>query len=52
MRKRITGRALIVAAALAGGVWMATAQQPKKVDDAALRSVGKNGGEWLTYGRL
>ncbi len=28
----------------------ATAQQPRKVDDAALKNAGKNGEEWLTYG--
>jgi quinohemoprotein ethanol dehydrogenase len=27
------------------------AQQPKWVDDAALRNAGANGDEWLTYGR-
>ena len=25
-------------------------QQPRKVDDAALKSAGKTGDEWLTYG--
>ena len=25
-------------------------QQPRKVDDAALKSAGKSGDEWLTYG--
>ncbi len=36
-----------------GAAWMATramAQQPRKVDDAALRNAGKTGEEWLTYG--
>jgi quinohemoprotein ethanol dehydrogenase len=28
----------------------AVAQQPRKVDDAALRAAGKNGEEWITYG--
>ena len=27
------------------------AQQPKSVDDDALRNAGGNGDEWLTYGR-
>ena len=27
------------------------AQQPRKVDDAALRNAGKSGEDWLTYGR-
>ena len=26
------------------------AQQPKRVDDSALKSAGKNGEDWLTYG--
>jgi quinohemoprotein ethanol dehydrogenase len=50
MRNLMTGRALIVAAALAGGVWIATAQQPKRVDNNALKNAGKTGEEWLTYG--
>jgi quinohemoprotein ethanol dehydrogenase len=35
---------------LAAGAWVSTAQQPKKVDTAALRNAAKNGDEWLTYG--
>jgi quinohemoprotein ethanol dehydrogenase len=27
-----------------------TAQQPRRIDDAALKNAGKNGDEWLTYG--
>src|ERR1041384_3353452 len=27
-----------------------SAQQTHRIDDAALRSAGKSGGEWLTYG--
>ena len=30
---------------------MAVAQQPKRVDDNALKNAAKNGDEWLTYGR-
>src|SRR5262245_33657168 len=26
------------------------AQQPRRIDDAALKNAGKNGDEWLTYG--
>jgi PQQ-dependent dehydrogenase (methanol/ethanol family) len=29
--------------------WIAVAQQPRQVDDAALRNAGRNSGEWLTY---
>ena len=36
--------ALLLAAALA------SAQQPHRIDDAALRNAGKSGEEWLTYG--
>lgn len=31
--------------------WIAAAQQPGRVDDAALRNAAVNGEEWLTYGR-
>jgi quinohemoprotein ethanol dehydrogenase len=43
-----------VAAALMGFAWMswiATGQQTRRVDDAALRNASKSGEEWLTYGR-
>ena len=30
--------------------WAARGQQPRKVDDAALKNAGKTGEEWLTYG--
>jgi quinohemoprotein ethanol dehydrogenase len=43
-------RWMLPMAALGMGVWIATAQQPKKVDNAALRNAAKNGDEWLTYG--
>ena len=29
--------------------WTLTGQQPKKVDDAALKDAGKSGEEWITY---
>jgi PQQ-dependent dehydrogenase (methanol/ethanol family) len=35
---------------LIGAAWIATAQQTRKVDDAALKNAGKTGEEWLTYG--
>src|ERR1700682_3856149 len=30
--------------------WVAPGQQPRRVDDAALRNAGKTGEEWLSYG--
>jgi quinohemoprotein ethanol dehydrogenase len=30
--------------------WAASGQQPRRIDDAALRNAGKTGDEWLTYG--
>src|SRR3954467_305761 len=30
-------------------VWVAVAQQPRRVDEAALRDAGKTGDEWITY---
>lgn len=44
-------RWILPATAMAAGVWIAAAQQPKKVDNGALRNAAKNGEEWLTYGR-
>ena len=44
---------LFVGLALVGAAWMAgtaTAQQARKVDDAAIKNSGKTGEEWLTYG--
>src|ERR1700735_1401517 len=31
--------------------WIALAQQSARVDDNALKNAGKNGNEWVTYGR-
>src|SRR5689334_19058825 len=40
--------------ALSAGVflvaWIVPGQQPRRVDDAALRNAGKGGEEWLSYG--
>src|ERR1700727_938686 len=49
---RIHKATLLVAglAGLTGSVWMATGQQPRKVDDAAIKNAGKTGEEWLTNG--
>src|SRR5215470_18321050 len=33
------------------GAWMALAQQPKRIDDTALKNAAKDGDEWVTYGR-
>ena len=30
--------------------WVAPGQQPRRIDDAALKDAGKTGEEWLTYG--
>ena len=30
--------------------WVAPGQQPRRIDDAALRNAGKTGEEWLSYG--
>jgi quinohemoprotein ethanol dehydrogenase len=30
--------------------WVTSAQQPRRIDDAALRNAGKTGEEWLSYG--
>ena len=38
------------AAGLLIGAWVAPGQQPRRVDDAALRNAGKTGEEWLSYG--
>ena len=29
--------------------WVSVAQQPRRVDDAALRDAGRTGEEWITY---
>src|ERR1051326_8128342 len=52
MRKFLRNRTALSASLLTlpALAWMAVAQQPRRIDDAALRSAGKNGEEWLTYG--
>jgi quinohemoprotein ethanol dehydrogenase len=46
-------RSVAVGGALLGVVllgWTVMAQQPRRVDDAALKSAGKTGEDWITYG--
>jgi len=43
---RVGGSIVIVTLA----AWIASGQQPKKVDTSALRNAAKNGEEWLTHG--
>ena len=53
MRAHKTTFLLAGVAGLLGTIWITpktSAQQPKKVDDAALRSSGKTGEEWLVNG--
>ena len=53
MRANKTTLLLAGLAGLLGTIWIApriSAQQPKKVDDAALRNAGKTGEEWLVNG--
>ncbi len=41
---------VLVAAVLSSATaWVALAQQPRKVDDAALRDAARTGEEWITY---
>jgi len=42
---------MVFCAAVLGSVaaWVALAQQPRKVDDAALRDAARTGEEWITY---
>ena len=49
----MNARKLALCASLGGvflWVWAAPGQQPRRVDDAALRNAGKSGEEWLSYG--
>src|SRR5690348_5290545 len=41
---------LMSLAGLLAAAWMLVAQQPRRVDDAALRNAGKTGEDWITYG--
>jgi quinohemoprotein ethanol dehydrogenase len=43
-------RGALLVAAVIGAAWIATAQQPKRVDNNALRRAAQNGDEWLTRG--
>jgi len=49
--KTLTSAAAILAVGISLSLTMSLmGQQPRKVDDAALKSAGKSGDEWLTYG--
>src|ERR1700733_7897251 len=53
MRIQKTTLLVVGLGGLIGAAWMtttATAQQPRKVDDAAIKNAGKTGEEWLTNG--
>jgi PQQ-dependent dehydrogenase (methanol/ethanol family) len=46
-------RKIALGASLCGSLlwaWLALGQQPRRIDDAALRNAGKSGEEWLSYG--
>jgi quinohemoprotein ethanol dehydrogenase len=51
MRRLTSPRSILPAACAVAAVWVASAQQPKRVDDNALKNAAKNGDEWLTNGR-
>ena len=42
--------AFVLASVWMGHAWFAPAQQPRRIDDAALRNAGKSGEEWIMYG--
>src|SRR5271168_4152697 len=44
-------RKIIWMGAVLAAVSGASAQQPKRVDNNALKNAAKNGDEWVTYGR-
>src|SRR5579864_8168215 len=49
----MNARQIALSTSIAGGLlwaWVASGQQPRRVDDAALRNAGKTGEEWLSYG--
>jgi hypothetical protein len=48
LNKPIIGLPLL--AGLLAIVWIASAQEVRRIDDAALRNAGKTGEEWLSYG--
>jgi glucose dehydrogenase len=50
MRARNTKSLLLSAIGFVLATWVVFGQQARKVDDAALRTAGKGGEEWLTYG--
>ena len=51
LRKKSKAKWLFVLWAMLSMVaWVAVAQQPRRIDDSALKNAGKRGNEWLTYG--
>src|SRR5579864_9258722 len=49
----MNARQIALSTSIAGGLlwaWVASGQQPRRVDDAALKNAGKTGEEWLSYG--
>ncbi len=50
MRVRKTTVLLLSLAGIIAATFAAAAQQPRRIDDAALRNIGKTGEEWLSYG--
>jgi quinohemoprotein ethanol dehydrogenase len=51
MRRTMWMRWCWLAGVVLVSVWVAWAQQPKRVDTNALKNAAKNGDEWVTYGR-
>src|SRR5580692_10516962 len=49
MRARKMSWWLPALGAVIATAWTLTAQQPKKVDDVALKDAAKTGQEWITY---
>src|SRR4051794_24588137 len=50
MDLRISARSMTVLVGVTLSTWIAAAPQSRSVDDAALKTAGKTGDEWLTYG--
>ncbi len=50
MRARTLTVLSLPALGLALTAWMAWGQQPRRIDDAALKTAGRTGEDWVTYG--